>query len=283
METTAAMRMAGIADEAGKALDAQIRAHRELGWKHIEIRNVDGTNLTDVDDRTFETIRERVLDAGLSVCCFGGQIANWSRKISGDFQVDVAELERAIPRMKKLGTRYIRIMSWPNDGWVEQEWRKEVIRRLKELASMAADGGVVLAHENCSGWGGQRPDTARDVIESVNSPALRSLLDTGNRPHQQGTPVQVYEQVRESVVHVHIKDFSGSRFVYPGEGEAGVGTMVEGLVRAGYPGIFSIEPHMAAVVHEHKEIDDTDAAYRIYVEYGRKAEALVAKALKLAV
>ena len=55
--------------------------------------------------------------------------------------------------------------------------------------------------------------------------------------------------------------------------------MVEGLVRAGYEGIFSIEPHMAAVVHEHKEIDDAEAAYRLYVEYGRKAESLVGQAL----
>ncbi|RKY76941.1 sugar phosphate isomerase/epimerase, partial [candidate division KSB1 bacterium] len=30
------MFFTGIADEAGKSLDVQIRAHKELGWDHIE-------------------------------------------------------------------------------------------------------------------------------------------------------------------------------------------------------------------------------------------------------
>ena len=31
----------GITDEAGNALATQIRASRELGWKHFEMRNVE--------------------------------------------------------------------------------------------------------------------------------------------------------------------------------------------------------------------------------------------------
>ena len=46
------IRCSGIADEAGQPIDAQIKAHKELGWDFIELRNIDGTNLTDVDDKT---------------------------------------------------------------------------------------------------------------------------------------------------------------------------------------------------------------------------------------
>ena len=48
------MKLSGIADEAGQPIDVQITAHKELGWNDIEIRNVDGTNLTDVSDEKFD-------------------------------------------------------------------------------------------------------------------------------------------------------------------------------------------------------------------------------------
>ena len=269
------MFLAGIADEAGKSIEKQIQAHQELGWSHIEVRNVDGKNLTDVDENTFNEIAEKLEKAGMNVCSFGSQIANWARKISGDFNLDVEELKRAIPRMQRLHTKYIRIMSYPNDNWEDSRWRTEVMRRLEELTKMAEAGGIVLAHENCSGWGGQNPEQALDIIETINSPSLRFLLDTGNKPHQKGTVWEVYQKIRDYIVHVHIKDYQGEKFVFPGEGEAQVAEVIKDLLASGYDGGFSIEPHMAAVVHLGKTADDPEAAYRLYVEYGRKAQSLV--------
>jgi len=269
------MFLAGIADEAGKSIEKQIQAHQELGWKHIEVRNVDGKNLTDVDDVKFNEIAEKLEKAGMNVCSFGSQIANWARKISGDFNLDVEELKRAIPRMQKLHTKYIRIMSYPNDNWEDAKWRAEVMRRLKELTKMAEGGGIVLAHENCSGWGGQSPEQALDIIEAINSPALRFFLDTGNKPHQKGTPLDLYQKIKNSIVHVHIKDYKGEKYVFTGEGEAQVSEADKDLLASGYEGGFSIEPHMAAVIHLGKKADNPEAAYRLYVEYGRKAESLV--------
>ena len=46
-----------------------------------------------------------------------------------------------------------------------------------------------------------------------------------------------------------------------------------------YDGGISIEPHMAAVVHEGKE-SSAEAMYRTYTEYGRRLMALVEKAKK---
>ena len=48
------MFYSGIADEGAEDLAGQIRAHQELGWKHVEIRNLSGTNLTDITDEEFE-------------------------------------------------------------------------------------------------------------------------------------------------------------------------------------------------------------------------------------
>lgn len=278
------MFLSGIADEAGKNIERQIKAHKELGWNHIEVRNVDGKNLTDVDEAKFEQISEKLDEAKIQVCCFASQLANWARKISGDFNLDIEELKRAIPRMHRLDTKYIRIMSYPNDNWNDRDWRKQVMTRLKELARIAEDGGVVLVHENCNGWGGQDPEKALDIIETVNSPHLRFLLDTGNKPHREGTPWDISQKIKDYIAHVHIKDWGreGKKFVFvfPGEGDCQVGKIIKDLLSSGYKGGFSIEPHMASIIHLGKKAEDPEAVYRLYLEYGRKAQALVEEAKK---
>ena len=220
------MRYAGFADEVSVDIDQQISALRALGWPGIEMRLVGkGRNFDDVTDAEFEAIREKLDRAGIRIVAYGSQIANWSRKISGSFDVDVAELRQIMPRMQKTGTQIVRIMSYPNDGWAERDWRAEVVRRLRELSRMAEANGIILGHENCDGWAGQGPEATLACLADVGSPALRLIFDTGN-PVAYGQDVWAYYQaVREHIVHVHIKDYvkdasvpGGYRAVFPGQG-----------------------------------------------------------------
>lgn len=277
------MFLSGIADEAGASIEKQIKAHKELGWNHIEIRNVDGKNLIDVDKDKFDQIAGKLDEAKMQVCCFASQIANWARRISGSFDLDLEELKRAIPRMRCLHTKYIRIMSYPNDNRNDDNWRKEVMRRLRELVRIAEDGGVVLVHENCSGWGGQGPNEALDIMETVKSPNLRFLLDTGNKPHRKGTPWDICQKVRDYIVHVHIKDYKekeGEKFVFPGEGNCQVDKIIKDLLSSGYKEAFSIEPHMSSIIHLDEKAGNPEAAYRLYLKYGRKAQTLLERVSK---
>ena len=274
----------GIADEAGRDLETQIRAHQELGWKHIEIRNVDGTNLTDVSDETFDEIRHKLTAAGIRVSCFASQLCNWARPITTDFDVDVQELERAMPRMQALGTEFIRCMSYPNADppWEEDRWRSEVVRRLKILAEMAAAGGVTLVHENCNGWGGLGPSQTMELLDLVGSEHLQLVFDTGNPCHYGQDAWEYFTGVRDRVVYVHIKDYyqprhkGDERACFPGEGVGSVKKSLGDLLSRNYGGGLSIEPHIASVVHQHKDIEDPDLAYSSYLEYGRRLERLVA-------
>ena len=272
------MFFSGIADEAGKPLEAQIRAHRALGWQHIEIRNVDETTLAYASDAEFDAIHGALQEAGLQVSCFAGQIANWARDIMGPLEKDLDELRRAIPRMRKMETPFIRVMSWANKSAVEEaEWRRESIRRMKELARLAEDGGVTLVHENCDGWGGLGPKQTLDLLAEVNSPAFRLVFDTGNVLSHGHDTWDYYSQVKEHAVYVHIKDWSRekSAATFPGEGDSEVRRILADLFASGYDGGLSIEPHIKAQVHLGTE-SDPKAMYDTYVEYGRRLMALVA-------
>lgn len=276
------MFYSGIADEAGKPIAVQIKAQQALGWSYIEIRNVDGINLTDLPDAEFDKVFEAVNTAGLQVSCFASQLANWARPVTGDFEVDRQELQRAIPRMQRFGTRFIRCMSWPNDKdnpLPQDAWRDTVIERMRVLARMAEDGGVVLVHENCDGWAGQGPQETLELISAVDSPAFKLVYDTGNPVEHDQDGWDYYNQVKEHIIYVHIKDYKKvdgqNSACLPGEGGGAVKAILKDLIARNYPGGLSIEPHLAAVVHLAKEASDPEEAFRLYVQYGQRLEALL--------
>jgi len=271
------MFWSGIADESGRALETQLRAHRELGWNHIELRQIGDVTLAYASDEEFDRIRASLDEAAMRVSCFASAIANWARDITDSFEKDADELRRAIPRLQVLGTKFVRIMSYVNNkGLPEAEWRKEALRRLKELAKMAEDGGVVLLHENCHGWASESPENTNDMLAEVNSPALKLVFDTGNSQGGKNSSWGFYQKLDKSqIAYVHLKDLrNDGAATWPGEGDSSVERILEDLFRRGYDGGISIEPHIAAVIHEGKE-SDPKLMYDSYVEYGRRAMALV--------
>ncbi len=280
------MYFSGIADEGAKDIDGQIRVHQDLGWNHIELRMIDGTNVVALDDTAFDQVADKLEDAGMQCSCFGSAIGNWARPITGDPAVDYGDLRRAIPRMQRLRTPFIRVMSYPNDSErpvAESEWRSEAIRRLKELARMAEDGGITLVHENCSGWGGLSAENSNILLAEVDSPALQVVFDTGNPVTYGQDAWDYYKTVQESIAYVHIKDAKArpgagvgeEEYVYCGEGDGYVREIVGDLLANGYDSGISIEPHLAAVIHTGAKAETSQQMYDTYTEYGRRLMAIV--------
>jgi len=276
------MFFSGISDEAGPSIDTQICAHRELGWDHIELRLVDGTNLTVIPDDAFAQVCDKLAAANIQVSCFASALANWARPITCDEKIDIEDLKRAIPRMHKLKTQFIRVMSYPNDPKApisEPEWRKESIRRMKMLAKMAEDGGIMLLHENCSGWGGLSAENSNILLREVNSPAMKVVFDTGNPVSYGQNAWEYYQAVFDDIVYVHIKDakkINGEdHYTYCGEGDGYVREIITDILARGYGGGFSIEPHLAAIIHTGERSNSADALFDSYTEYGRRLMKIV--------
>jgi len=269
--------ISGIADEAGKDIDTQIRAQQELGWAAIELRLVNGRNVAGaLSDEEFKTVARQVEASGLQVTAFASAIGNWSRNIRDDFQVDIDELKTAIPRMQRFGTRFIRTMSWVGDGVSEEAWRDEGIRRYRELAKIAEDGDVFLAHENCTGWAGLSAENMRRLVEEVDSEHLAILFDTGNTISHGHDHWPYYQGVKDLIRYVHIKDCrinpEGGRsqdYAYVGEGDARVRETLADLLAAGYDGVVSIEPHVSAIVHDSTVTPSPEDMFKSYLKYGQ--------------
>lgn len=277
------MIISGIADEAGKDIESQIKAHKELGWSAIELRFVHDKNVAaDLPADEFEKVAEKVFASGLEVTCFASAIGNWSRNIKDDFAIDVNELNTAINRMNHFGTKFIRTMSWVGDGVSDEEWRNEVIRRYKELVKIAEDGGIILAHENCTGWAGQSAENQRILIEEVGSDNLCVLFDIGNTVAYGYNPWDYYQGVKDMARYIHIKDCKinpeggkSDLFTYPGEGDARVKDILKDLKDSGYNGVVSIEPHVAAIAHDSSVKSPEEKKFNSYLKYGRMTTELV--------
>lgn len=293
------MYYTGFADEAAVDIDGQIRATLELGWKHIETRGVNGRNIHDVSDEEFDAIYGKLQEAGVSVNCFGSNIANWGKKITEPFDSSLAEVRRAIPRMKRLGTRMVRIMSFAvlKDQSPEDQMQAERFSRLKELVHIFGEEGIQALHENCANYGGMGATYTLRMLENV--PGLRLVFDIGNpvvtadyekgKPYPRQSSWEFYSKVREFIDYVHVKDaiferevpggtFDEATFTYPGEGHAEVPRIVADLLSRGYDGGFSIEPHLAVVYHAQGGQSNDKARYESYVEYGKRFMKIVEQA-----
>ena len=285
------MYLTGFADEAGKDIDTQIRATKELGWEHIEARNVGDKNIHDIPDDEFDAVCAKLAEAGVKINCFGSVVANWGKQITDPFDITVEEIKRAIPRMQRLGTRLIRLMSYAVlAGRVpEDQMDQERFRRLREIQKMFGDAGLTPVHENCMNYGGMGwPYTLR-LVENV--PGLKLVFDTCNpifsddRSRPEPCPKQstweFYSHVKEHVAYIHIKDGiwdAGARkttHTFAGAGGGDVKRVVKDLLDNGYDGGISIEPHLAVVFHDKSITSEDGVRYANYVEYGRRFMELV--------
>jgi sugar phosphate isomerase/epimerase len=289
------MHLTGFTDEAGQRLETQIRATQALGWKQLSARSIDGQNIHDLSEDHFNRAADQLDLAGIKVIEFGSLIGSWSKPIESDFTTTVNEIKRAIPRMQRLGTRLIRIMSYAQKPWGEDQHEAERFRRLREIVTRFADAGLQAVHENCMNWGGFSAAHSLRLIEEV--PGLRLVFDTGNpvfqrdrskpAPYPWQDPLDFYHAVKAHVAHVHIKDclhppegcIEPERYTLPGEGHARLPEILAALQADGYDGAYAIEPHVATVFHANaSEMVPEHLRYTSYVDYGHAFEQQLANA-----
>jgi L-ribulose-5-phosphate 3-epimerase len=271
-------RMGGLTDEGAFDLRGQIALHVALGWKTIEFRNIAGCALADLDDTEINVIAVALAESGLHAPIASSRIGNWARPITGPFAPDLAELARIGAIAPALGTKAVRVMSWPNpdNALPETKWRACVLDRMARLCDHAERVGLTLLHENCAGWASQGAEQSLDLIETINCSQLRLLLDVGNLPWYGIEPLAFATAVEPYVAHVHLKDVNeaGDDFCLPGEGIAKLSQILTMLDARGYTGAFAIEPHLWFRPHEGRTTLPHDATDG-YLAYAQAAAALV--------
>lgn len=287
------MYLTGFADEAAKAVEDQIRATKEIGWSNIEARNVGGMRIYDMGQAEFDRVRGKLEAAGVQVNCMGSAIGSWQKKITDPFDITIEEVNRCISRMKVLGTKLVRVMSYSviQGAGPEEQMEQERFERVRDIKRMFDDAGMTPVHENCLNYGGMGWKYTLRLLENV--PGLKLVFDTGNpvftpdyakgEPYSRQSAWDFYDHVKEHIVYVHIKDgiwddkTQKTQYTYPGVGHGDVKKILADLLKRGYDGGISIEPHLDVVFQDGQSTTKDEVRYQNYVEYGRRMKKLVAE------
>ena len=289
------MKLTGFTDEAANDLEGQIKVTKALGWKYLSARMIDGTNIHDLPEAQFENVCEQLETANIKIAEFGTMIGSWAKTIHSDWDLTLNEIERCIPRMKRLGVRFARIMSYAQCTWGEAQFEQERFKRVRAIHNRFADAGLTVVHENCMNWGGFSAEHTLRLLDEI--PNLKLVFDTGNpvfqRDRSKPTPypwqnaLEFYHKVKHAIAHVHIKDgimhqeVGEPEYTFAGEGQGFTKEIVTDLLATNYKGFIAIEPHIGKVFHTKEQTANPQRAYDLYLEYGQRFEQLLEDCLPI--
>lgn len=243
--------MSGFADEIDPDLETQCRVLTDLGLGFLELRSAWDVNVLDLTAEQRATVREVLGTHGLRVSSIGSPLGKIN--IEDDFDAHLARTEHAVRVAQELGAPFIRIFSFFLDEQQRPEdHRDEVVRRLTAMTQRAAEGGVVLLHENEKAIFGDVPERVLDLVTAIDSPAFRLAWDAANYVQVGVVPFpEAYRALRPYTDYIQIKDavLGTGEVVVAGTGDGHVRETVRALADDGFDGFLSMEPHLASAHH----------------------------------
>lgn len=230
-----------FADEADSFIPGQIEAMKRNGLKGLEIRNVDGTNITDISLEKAREVRKQLDDQGLVTWSLGSPIGK--QKIAKDFAPELERFKHTLELAHELGSENIRLFSFfMPKGEDPAIYRNEVIDRMGQFVEVAHGSGVNLCHENEKGIYGDIADRCLDLHQQL--PELKGIFDPANFVQCHDDTLRGWEMLKKYTHYLHIKDALVSGDVVPaGHGAGNVAHIVKDfLARGGHA--MTVEPHL---------------------------------------
>jgi sugar phosphate isomerase/epimerase len=238
--------LTGFADEVSPDFSEQVALLTTLGIRHLEFRSAWKTNILDLSEAQLTDAKAMLDDAGISVSSIGSPIGKI--KVSGDLAPHLDRMRHAATLANYFDAKYVRVFSFFIDkGDDPDQHRDEVVRRMAAITAIAEEYGVVALHENEKHIFGDIPSRCVDMVEAVNSPSLRLIMDPANFVQCDVHPyTDAYASMRPFLEYMHIKDAKfGAKEVLPaGDGDGQVREVVRALHDDGFDGFFSLEPHL---------------------------------------
>jgi len=272
--------LSAFSDEIDMNLKTQMDVLDTHGIKYIEMRGVNGKNITELTIEEAKDIKKQLDERGFKVSALGSPIGKI--KITDSFDSHLDLFRHTLELAEILDTKYIRMFSFfMPKGEKAEVYRDEVMKRWKLFIEAAEGKGVILLHENEKDIYGDTPERCKDLLDTMNCPYLRATFDPANFvqcdcltfPHS-------FELLKGYIEYMHIKDAQSSdhKVVPSGYGDGRVPEILKALKEADYSGFLSLEPHLAGFKGFEKL--EPSSPYNTMEEGGEKSFAIAVGALK---
>lgn len=271
--------LSGFADEIDQDLSLQISEMNRHGIGYIEARGINGKNIGDYTVEEILEVKKQLDEGGIKVSALGSPFGKIN--IKDDFEPHFEKFKNGVELAKALGTKYIRAFSFFfTDGTSFEEYRDEVIARVKKMVDYAAQHGIIYLHENEKGIYGDTAERCLDILKTIDSPNLRATFDPANFVQCGEDTLKAYEMLKDYIEYMHIKDarYVDDVVVPAGMGDGNVKAVLTNLKNDGFEGFVSLEPHLG----HFDGLDDLelDADFSDMEKAGPKTFAIAVTALK---
>ena len=233
-------RLSAFADEASQNISEQVEAMRRNGISLLEIRGVDGTNISKIDASKAREVKN-ILDAnGMSVWSMGSPVGK--KSLADDFDGQIDSFKRLLENTDILGAKRIRLFSfYPIEGEGRAETLKKVVERLNVFTELTPEH-ITLCHENEKKIFGENIENCLAIHKAI--PSIRAVFDPANFIQCGVNTLEAWEALKDYVDYLHIKDALPDGTIVPaGNGIGNISAIASDyLARGG--SVMTLEPHL---------------------------------------
>ncbi len=231
-------------DESGEAtIQGQMAACKANGITHMELRGFGDRSINDMSVEQALEMKKEIDKEGMKVASIGscyGKI-----EITDDFDSHFEKYKNTIEVAKILEAKYIRIFSFFfTKGESHEEYRDEVIRRVRVMADYAVENGVVPCLENEKEVYGDIAERMNDLLCEIDN--LVGVFDPSNFVQCGVDTLKAWDLIGDKIEYFHIKDalFENGTVVPSGEGDGNVVAILKQFAQKDGERVLSLEPHL---------------------------------------
>ena len=243
------IKLCAFADESAVSIEGQIEALKRNGIDYLEIRSVNGKNVSKLTDEEANDIYDKLKSADIKVWSIGSPLG----KV--DIECDFEEYKQTARRICKIAkifhTEKIRMFSF----FHAYEKGEKVHRYLKEFTEIAKEENVAMYHENEKDIYG---DVLKRVVEILDrNQDLHSVYDPANYIQTGELAEDTLKVLLDRTDYFHIKDVirSTGELVPAGYGDGKIDQLIEMIGNRDV--VLSVEPHLA-IFKGFEQIDKTE-------------------------
>ena len=239
-----AIQVFAFADEASPMISGQIAAMKRNSLQGLEIRNVDGENVSAISESKAREVKRMLDGEGLRVWSIGSPIGKIDIE-KDDFEKHLDTLRHTIDIARILHSGNIRMFSFYLPGDKDPSlFQRQVMDQLHRMVEAAEGSGVALCHENDKGIYGDNAARCLEILNEV--PAIHGVFDPANFVQVGQDTWEAWQLLKDKIAYLHIKDalFGSGSVVPAGKGDGNVEKIVKEYVGQGGQ-YMTVEPHLA--------------------------------------
>lgn len=243
------IKLCAFADESASSIEGQIEALKRNNIDYLELRSVDGKNVSKLTDEEALAIYDKLNASDVKVWSIGSPLGKM------DIECDFEEYKNTARRICKIAkifhTDRIRMFSF----FHAYEKSEKVHKYLKEFTDIAKEENVTMYHENEKDIYG---DVLKRVVEILDrNSELHSVYDPANYIQTGEYADDTLNALVDRTDYFHIKDVirSTGELVPAGYGDGKIDKLIEMIGKRDV--VLSVEPHLA-IFKGFAQIDKTE-------------------------